>query len=331
VAESRTAAVAAIFGLVLSLPIPGYALDLQGHRGARGLAPENTLAGFAAALSIGVTTLEMDLGVSRDGVVVVAHDPQLNPDLARSADGDWLAAPGPALHALDLADIKRFDVGRIRPGSRYAGRYPEQRPLDGAGIPTLAEVIDLTRKAGNDAVRFNVETKISPLEPDLTPAPEAFAQAVIEVLRAERVAGRSTIQSFDWRTLRAARTIVPEVTTVCLTTEQRWLDNLERGRPGPSAWTAGLDADDFATVPDLVAAAGCGVWSPDYRDLDGAALDRAHALGLEVVVWTVNEPDEMRRLIGLGVDGIISDFPDRLRAVASDLGIELPEPTPATP
>ena len=322
---------AAVFGLVLCLPGPGYALDLQGHRGARGLAPENTLAAFAAALSIGVTTLELDLGVSRDGVVVVAHDPQLNPDLARRADDDWLAAPGPALHTLDLAEIRRFDVGRIRPGSRYAGRYPEQRPADGARIPTLADVIELTRSAGNDEVRFNVETKISPLEPDLTPAPEAFAQAVIEVLRTEGVAERSTIQSFDWRTLRAANAIAPEMTTVCLTAEQRRLDNLQRGRPGASAWTAGLDADDFATVPDLIAAAGCGVWSPYYGDLDEAALARAHALGLEVVVWTVNELPEMRRLIELGVDGIISDFPDRLRTVASEMEIVLPARTPVAP
>jgi glycerophosphoryl diester phosphodiesterase len=306
-------------------------LDLQGHRGARGLAPENTLAAFAAALSIGVTTLELDLGVSRDGVVVVAHDPQLNPDLARRADDDWLAAPGPALHALDLVDIKHFDVGRIRPGSRYAGRYPEQRPADGARIPTLAEVIQLTRKAGNDEVRFNVETKISPLEPDLTPAPEAFVGAAIEVLRTEGVLERSTIQSFDWRTLRAAKAIAPEMTTVCLTAEQRWLDNLQRGRPGASAWTAGLDADDFATVPDLIAAAGCGVWSPYYGDLDEAALAGAHALGLEVVVWTVNEPAEMRRLLALGVDGIISDFPDRLRTLAAEAGFGLPEPTPVMP
>ena len=330
-AESRTATIAAIFGLVLSSPIPGNALDLQGHRGARGLAPENTLAGFETALSIGVTTLEMDLGVSRDGVVVVAHDPQLNPDLARGPDGEWLGAPGPALHALDLVDIKHFDVGRIRPGSRYAGRYPEQRPADGARIPTLAEVIQLTRKAGNEEVRFNVETKISPLEPDLTPAPEAFVGAAIEVLRTEGVLERSTIQSFDWRTLRAAKAIAPEMTTVCLTTEQRWLDNLERRRPGPSAWTAGLDVDDFATVPDLVAAAGCGVWSPYYGDLDEAALAGAHALGLEVVVWTVNEPAEMRRLLALGVDGIISDFPDRLRTLAAEAGFGLPEPTPVMP
>ena len=322
---------AAIFGLVLCLPIPGYALDLQGHRGARGLAPENTLAAFATALSVGVTTLEMDLGVSRDGVVVVAHDPEINPDLTRGPEGEWLAAPGPALHTLDLAEIRRFDVGRIRPGSRYAGRYPEQRPADGARIPTLADVIELTRSAGNDEVRFNVETKISPLEPDLTPAPEAFAQAVIEVLRTEGVAERSTIQSFDWRTLRAANAIAPEMTTVCLTAEQRWLDNLQRGRPGASAWTAGLDADDFATVPDLIAAAGCGVWSPYYGDLDQAALARAHALGLEVVVWTVNEPPEMRRLIELGVDGIISDFPDRLRTVASEMEIVLPARTPVAP
>ncbi|MGH6885756.1 MAG: glycerophosphodiester phosphodiesterase family protein, partial [Geminicoccales bacterium] len=210
-------------------------------------------------------------------------------------------------------------------------RYPEQRPADGARIPMLTEVIALTREAGNDEVRLNVETKISPLEPDLTPPPEVFAQAVIGVLRGHGVADRSTIQSFDWRTLRAVNRMAPEIPTVCLSVEQRWLDNLQRSQPGASAWTAGLDVDDFATVPDLVAAAGCDVWSPYFGELDEAALARARALGLEVVVWTVNEPAEMRRLIGLGVDGIISDFPDRLRTVASELGIEVPEPTPVAP
>jgi glycerophosphoryl diester phosphodiesterase len=131
--------------------------------------------------------------------------------------------------------------------------------------------------------------------------------------------------------LRAINRMAAGIPTVCLSVEQRGLDNLQRGQPGASAWTAGLDADDFASVPDLVAAAGCDAWSPYYGDLDQAALARAQTLGLEVVVWTVDEPAEMRRLIGLGVDGIISDYPDRLRRVASELGIEVPDPTPVVP
>jgi len=317
-------------GLVLGAG-EAAALDLQGHRGARGLAPENTLAAFARALAIGVDTLEMDLALSRDGVVIVSHDPKLNPDLVRDADGRWLTPPGPILHELDLAEIRSFDVGRIRPGSDYARRFPEQEPADGARLPTLAEVVALTREAGNDMVRFNVETKLSPLEPDLAPAPDAFARAVVEAVRREGIADRTIIQSFDWRTLREAEVLAPEIARACLTAEQRWLDNVARGRPGASPWIAGFDADDFASVPALVAAAGCTIWSPYVGDVDGEDLDRAHALGLEVVVWTVNAPDAMARLIDLGVDGIITDYPDRLRAVMAEAGLPLPAPTPVAP
>jgi len=309
-----------------------HGFDLQGHRGARGLMPENTLPAFAAALSIGVTTLELDVGVTRDDVVVVSHDPRLNPDIARGPDGAWLEGPGPALRSLTLAELQRYDVGRIRPGSPYARRFPHQRPVDGACIPTLAEVIALTRKAGNDAVRFNIETKLRPERPGLAPAPERFAELVVQTLRAEGVTARASIQSFDWRTLRHVQAVAPDVTTVYLSARQPWLDNIRAGRPGPSAWTAGFDVDDYAgSVPALVAAAGGAVWSPYHGELGPAALARARALGLAVVVWTVNEPGAMRALIERGVQGIITDYPDRLRAQMRGAGLALPEPTPVAP
>ena len=313
-------------------PLGVAALDLQGHRGARGLAPENTLAAFAKALSIGVTTLEMDLGVTADGVVVVAHDPHLHPDLARWPDGAWLEAPGPALLDLSLAELQRFDLGRMRPGSRYAQRFPEQQPADGARLPTLAEVVALTRRAGNEVVRFNLETKLSPQAPNLTPSPAAFAEAVVAAVEAEGIGGRTTIQSFDWRSLRAVQALAPQIATACLTVEEAWEDNVRRGQAGASPWTAGLDVDDFGgDVPALVDAAGCAVWSPYFEDLTPEALERAHELGLEVVVWTVNQPDDMGALIEMGVDGIITDYPDRLRMVMAARALPLPEPTPVGP
>lgn len=318
-------------GLLLAAA-PAGALEVQGHRGARGLAPENTLAAFAAALSLGVTTLEMDLGVTSDGAVVVAHDPRLHPDLTRWPDGAWLEAPGPALGDLPLVELQRFDVGRMRPGSRYADRFPEQQPADGARVPTLAEVVVLTRRAGNDTVRFNLETKLSPHAPDLTLSPEAFAEAVVAAVEAAGIGERTTIQSFDWRSLRAVQAIAPRLATACLTVEATWEDNIGRGQAGPSPWTAGLDVDDFGgDLPALVDAAGCAVWSPYFEDLTPEALRRAHELGLDVVVWTVNEPDDMVALIDMGVDGIITDHPDRLRAVMAERAMPLPEPTPVRP
>ncbi len=325
--------------LVLAVAVSGgvtipsaQAFELQGHRGARGLMPENTLAGFAKALSIGVTTLELDVGVTIDGIVVVSHDKRLNGAIARGADGTWLTGAGTPLNQLSFAEIKTYDIGRLNPDHRYARRFAGQQAVDGATIPSLSEVIRLARRAGNQRVRFNIETKLNPAEPGITPAPKAFAEAVIAVLEEEDVAGRAIIQSFDWRTLRHVQRIAPGITTAYLSAQRNWLDNIQVGRPGPSPWTSGLDADDFGgSVPRMVKAAGGKIWSPYRRDIDAAKLKEAHVLGLEVVVWTVNDPAEMAAFIDMGVDGIISDYPDRLRRVAGDKGIALPESTPVTP
>ena len=341
-ATSRRAACAAGLWVVLvaaavaaagaASPAPARVLDLQGHRGARGLAPENTLAAFARALMLGVTTLELDTGVTRDGAVVVSHDSSLNPDLTRDAAGRWLDGPAPSLFSLTLAELRRYDVGRLRPGTPYAARFAEQEAADGQRIPTLTEVFALARRADNRAVRFNVETKLEPRHPELTPAPERFAEAVIAVVRSQGMAARTTLQSFDWRTLRHARRMAPEIPTVCLTTQQAGDDNVEAGRPGASPWLAGLDVDDFGgSVPRAAHAVGCAVWSPNARDLTPPALAQAHAEGLKVIVWTVNEEPEMDALIEAGVDGIISDYPDRLRRVAARRGLPLPAPTPVRP
>jgi glycerophosphoryl diester phosphodiesterase len=306
-------------------------LDLQGHRGARGLAPENTLAAFARALSIGVTTLELDAGITRDGVVVVSHDPELNPDLTRGPDGAWLSGPGPAIWTLDFDTLRRYDVGRLKPGSAYKARFPEQTPADGERIPSLKEVIALTRRAGNNEVRFNVETKIDPRRPDLTPAPEAFAEAVLRVVREEGVAARTTLQSFDWRTLAHARKIAPDVETVCLTVQQPWEDTVRGSGDGPSPFLAGWDPRRFdGSLPRLVKAFGAAAWSPHFKDVGPRDLEEAHRLGIKVIVWTVNDPAEMATLIDRDVDGIITDRPDLLRSLLAERGLSLPRTTPVT-
>ena len=300
------------------------AFDLQGHRGARGLAPENTLEGFALALSIGVTTLELDLAMTRDDVLVVSHDRRLNPDHTR-LDGNFLAAEGAAIRTLKFAELQRYDVGRLRPGSAYAAAFPEQQPVDGARIPTLAALFGAAARAGADHVRFNIETKITPTSGAETPDPEAFAAAVATAIRAAGVTSRTSVQSFDWRTLVALKRIAPEIERVCLTAEALNFDTIKRGEGGPSPWTAGLDIDDFAgSVPRLVAAAGCTVWSPLYRNAKPDDVAAAKALGLKIIPWTVNERADMERLIGLGVDGLITDYPDRLRALLAEKEMPLP-------
>ncbi len=302
--------------------------DLQGHRGARGLRPENTLPGFAHALAIGVSTLELDTGVTRDGVVVVSHDTALNPDHTRDASGTWLEGTGPTIFSLTFAELQAFDVGRLRAGTAYAARFPEQQPVDGERIPRLADVFALVKKVGDTEVRFNIETKINPRKPDATPSAEAFAEALVREIRLAAMEERAMIQSFDWRTLGIVQRIAPEIGTVSLTTQQRDDDNIGLGKPHPSPWLGGLDANDFeGSIPRLVKAAGAPVWSPDFTELTEQLIGEAHALGLRVIPWTANHPDDMARLIDMRIDGLITDRPDLLRRVLQQKGRAVP-PSP---
>ena len=290
--------------------------------------PENTLPAFAYALGVGVTTLELDCAITRDGVVVVSHDEALNPEVTRGADGTWLEQGGPPIWHLTYDALQRYDVGRIKPDSAYAARFPRQQAVDGARVPRLADVFELARRAGNDTVGFNIETKVSPLHPDRTLEPEAFARKLIEAVRAAQMAQRVTIQSFDWRTLKIVQQDAPELATVDLTARQTFMDNILAGA-AESPWTAGLHVRDFGgSIPRMVKAAGGAVWSPYYGEVTRENVQKAHRLGLKVVVWTVNAEEDMRRMIGLAVDGIISDYPEQLRAIAGEAGIALPRSTP---
>jgi glycerophosphoryl diester phosphodiesterase len=282
--------------------------ELHGHRGARGLFPENTLAGFAGALEIGVDTLELDVAMTADGIVVVSHDPALNPDITRTSDGAWLARHGPPLRSLRAVDLACYDVGRIRPGSTYAAAFPDQAPQDGAHIPTLKAVLCIAPK-----VRFNIELKTFPLEPGLTVDGMAMAAAVLAVADATGTSARITVQSFDWRGPRHLRRIRPDIRLAWLTRAAI----LPRAR----VWWDGPEPSDYGgSVPRAVAAEGGRIWAPEHVDLTQDSLAEAHDLGLLVIPWTVIRPEDMRRLIGWGIDGLITDRPDIARAVMATLG-----------
>ena len=311
--------------LLTLMAAPSLVFDLEGHRGTRGLAPENTLAAFRRALEIGVTTIETDMAVTKDDVVVISHNQSLNPDLVRDTDGHWLASPGPPIRTLTLAELRRYDIGRINPTSQYARQFPNQQAVDGERFPKLSELFDLAKASGK-AVRFNIETKITPTSGSNTPDPATFASLVIVAVRAAGMSDRVTVQSFDWRTLLEVKRIAPEIETSCLTIQTRD-DNTVQQAPdgGPSPWHAGLALRDHGgSLPALVKAAGCGAWSMFWRNLTPKELADAHALGLKVLPWTVNERGDMSSLIELGVDGIITDYPDRLREVMAEKKMALP-------
>jgi len=314
---------------LIGLSSAAQGIDLQGHRGARGLMPENTLPGFAKALSIGVTTLELDLGVTRDGHVVLLHNPRFEPEIARDSNGEWLQQSSPSIHSMTLQAVKAYDVGRLNPNSKYAKRYPEQQPVDGTPVPTLGEVFELVNKSGNKKVRFNVEVKINPENPGLTLQPKEFVEAVIAVIQAYQMENRVTIQSFDWGALQQVQNLTPGIATSYLTANQSWLNNLQIGMPGASPWLNGFDVDNYeGSAPRAIKAAGGDAWSSYHKEVNAKSIKLAHELGLSVNVWTVNNPGRMRDLITMGVDGIITDYPDQLRRILEELGLPVPAPTP---
>jgi glycerophosphoryl diester phosphodiesterase len=276
--------------LTAGSPGPRRPPQIIGHRGARGLFPENTIEGFLRTAALGVDAIELDVGLTADGVVVVHHDPRLNPALTRGPDGRYLRPPGPPLISLPAAAFSQYDVGRIDPASRLAAEHPAQRAIDGARIPTLAAVL-----AALPAMAFVIELKSAPnadpAGPPLWPDPIALAEATLLVCDSAPAPDRFVLQSFDSRPLCHLRDHRPDVPTAWLTLGAR------RG------------------TARAVAAQGARRWSPGHAALTAATIRHAQALGLAVVPWTVNAPARMRRLIGHGVDGLITDRPDLARAV----------------
>jgi glycerophosphoryl diester phosphodiesterase len=293
---------------------PAEKLLIVGHRGAAGLAPENTLAAFGKACELGVDAVELDVYLAADSAIVVHHDYTLKPETTRTADGEWLSRSGPAIKDLTLAQLKTYDVGRLKPNTRYAQRYPAQQPADGERIPSLGEVISLLEAKCDQANQLWVEIKTNPEKPTLTPAPESVADALVQLLRKHDFARRVRILSFDWRALVHIQKIAPDIATVYLSLVGRGLNNIKPGQPGPSPWMAGYDIDDYqGSIPQAVKAAGGLFWAPYYKHLTDDLLKEAHELGLRVYVWTVDSRSEMVRLMEMGVDGIITNRPDILK------------------
>jgi len=255
---------------------------VHGHRGARARRPENTLPAFRYAIAEGVDALELDVAVTRDNVVVVSHDPVLNPLICSGQK------PGTAIHTLTLAELREYDCG-----TRKNPLFPDQVPAPGARIPTLGEVFELG--LGN-AVGFDIETKIFADKPELTPGPEEFARLILDCVRRHGAAARATLLSFDPRTLHAMRKLDPSIRRAAL-----------------------FEADrDWMEVARQFEATRL---SPEYRLVTRERVAQAHAAGLRVVPWTANQPEDWTKLAGTECDGIISDDPAALIAWLKGRGL----------
>ncbi|WP_082520901.1 glycerophosphodiester phosphodiesterase family protein [Rhodococcus sp. Leaf278] len=324
-----------------ALPESGAAplgsFDLQAHRGGLGLVTESTIESFSNALQLGVSTLELDTQITEDGVAIVTHDRKVSDkkciDTGASTPGDPdFPYVGKFVDTLTLAQIRTLDCGALP-----LADYPEQRRVPGARMPTLTEVLDLVKSVDAPDVKLNVETKVEAGSPTETAPREQFVDTVLGTIEEAGMLDRITVQSFDWGALKLVRDDEPEVPVVALTNG----DFLQVGQDGVSPWLGGLDIDDFGG--DAIAAIdsfGASAYSPVQGkpqsgkvgdpDFDlfvtQAMVDAAHERGIRVIPWTVDDPDTMRALMDLGVDGLITDYPDRVRTVMSERGLPLPEP-----
>jgi glycerophosphoryl diester phosphodiesterase len=308
-------------GALWADPVPDF--DVQAHRGGRALRPENTLAAFAHAIDLGADALEMDLAVTRDRVLVVSHDYRLNPMITRGPDGEFIEENARILiRDLAFQQLQRYTVGEIRRGSEYWYSFREQVAIPEERIPSLARVFELADSMGADSLHFNLEIKTYPPFPEYTIGYNEFVGLVLASIRKHGLEARVTIQSFDWRTLEAVKELAPDIPVACLTVTNFSIDgawyNLQPGGEGPSPWLAGLDFDDYGSIPALVHAFGADILSPYYREIDQQDVEEAHRLGLKVIPWTVNDKRTMKKLIDWGVDGVITDTPDSLIQVFNE-------------
>lgn len=209
-----------------------------------------------------------------------------------------------------LTQLQHFDCERINQATAYAAQFPAQLAHDGERMPTLAAVFELVKGEGAAEVRFNIETKISPLELEASVSPGAMTQAVFDVVRTFGMQSRVTVQSFDRRSLKSEQAFEPGMPTACLSSQSAAANTLQTGQ-----WTTGLRLADFESVPAMVKAACCSPWSPNQAALSEAAVKQAHEHSLQVLPWTVNAEPDIKRLIGWVVDGIVTDYPGRLRRI----------------
>jgi glycerophosphoryl diester phosphodiesterase len=310
--------------------------DIQAHRGGLGLTVESTIASFSHGLELGVSTLELDVQITQDGHAVVTHDRKVDGKKCRDTAPYTAGDPeypyvGKFINTLTLKQVKQLDCGSLPQAN-----FPDQQPDPGARMPELRDIFALVHRYRAYGVKLNVETKVEAGAPTETAPREQFVQVVAAEIRKWRIARQVTIQSFDWGSLIRMHQVMPELPLVALDN----YDFLQVGKPGRSPWLGGLDIDDFGGDPlKAVRSFGASAISPvDGFPQGGKITDpafrpyftkdtvkAAHQAGLKVIPWTVDDPATIQWFIDQGVDGIISDYPDRVRDVVRQNGFQLPK------
>lgn len=311
--------------------------DLEAHRGGRDVRPENTLYSYAYAIELGATSIECDMQLTKDGQIVMSHNPILNSDITRDENGNYIENNKYDIRLMTVDELKKFDVGVMDPNcGEYYNLHGKTQFTYDAKIPTLEELMQLIQSYGDKNIVLNIETKSYP---DPASAgyknnadPKKFVEVFNNIVKKYDMEDRVVLQSFDWQTLIEMKKLNPNISTSALWQEQpswgRDSESLRRYEKKKSPWLGGLDIKDYQGNPVKAAhAIGADIISPYYTEISKQDVDEAHSLGMKVVPWTVNNEKDMNMLLDMGVDGIISDKPWLLKQVLEKRNIKLHTPT----
>ena len=293
-------------------------IKIYGHRGARGDLPENTLESFQYLFENNINAYETDILISKDMIPVITHDFRLDPDLTRDSRGDWINEDNIKIFDLTYEELSKFDISSINKKSKYGRRFDNQKNLTNQKIPKLSELLELTSKNIVDDLIINLEIKSTPIEENLTPPPDVMVKLIIDEVNKSIIKDKVIYSSFDWRILREIKNLDPKISRAYLTSEQRgkvydkspWMDFMP------------LYDSDSRELPRLIKTLGGEAWHPKHKDINKDVVRIAHEEGLPINVWTVNEEFDMLRMIDYGVDGIMTDYPLRLKELCERKNIK---------
>ena len=297
-------------------------IKIYGHRGARGDLPENTLDSFKYLFENNINAYETDILISKDLIPVITHDFRLDPSFTKDEEGDWITDENIKIFDLTYNEISKFDVGSLNKLTRYGRRFLNQRSLENQKIPKLDELLELSSKNLSQDTIINLEIKSTPDEKNLTPNPKEMVQIVLNDIKKSKLQDKIIISSFDWRILREVKNQSPEISRAYLTFQQEKGLKIKKTIYSKSPWIDHIPLTIVYDLPKIIKELGGSAWHPYYKDINKKAVKDAHDYNLPVNVWTVNDEYNMLKMIEYEVDGIMTDYPLKLKELCDKKNIK---------
>ena len=288
-------------------------IKIYGHRGARGDLPENTLESFKYLFENNINAYETDILISKDLVPVIAHDFRLDPSRTKDNEGNWIEDENIKIYDLTYEELLKFDVGSLNKLSRYGRRFVNQKTLENQKIPKLSELLNLSSKNISENLLINLEIKSTPDEENLTPTPEEMVKLVMQEVNKSTLQNKIIVSSFDWRTLTEMKKLYPEISRAYLTFQQQAGIKIKNTIYNRSPWMSYMPFFENHELPKIIKSQGGEAWHPYHKDITKKLVDISHQENLPVNVWTVNKDYDMLKMVEYGVDGIMTDYPLKLK------------------